>query len=116
MTIKVDFGGIAIDKVVNQKKARQLFANEIVTVSDAYAPFREGYLKNSVVIATDGSLITYGAMGQSNAYARRLWYGDDFNFNGAPIRGARWVERAWIDNKPQIVEAMQGMADRGMFR
>lgn len=114
--IKLDLSGVAFDNVFDTEKARKHFANELVTVSDSYAPFREGYLKNSVVIATDGTSITYGAMGQSNAYARRLWYGDGFNFNGAPIRGSRWVERAWNDNSTQITESIQTMADRGMFR
>ena len=114
--VTVDLKRLTIGNAVNVVKMRQALANEIVTVSDPLVPFDTGALKNSVTIANDGSYITYGGVGQSNAYARRLWYGDTFNFKGAPTRGSRWTTRAWANNYQQIMNTLQELQDKGVFK
>ncbi|WP_300733628.1 minor capsid protein [Pseudomonas sp.] len=92
-------------------KARLFLANEIVKVSEPYTPERERYLIRSATIIEGGRAIEY-----NTPYARKLWYGDDFNFKGAPVRGSRWVERAIASNGNQIVASMQRMANKGGFK
>ncbi len=89
-------------------KVKKFMANEIVTATEPFVPFRDGYLKNSATIALDGNFIQYNM-----PYARRLWYGDGFNFNGAPIRGSRWVERSWAVNGNEILLATARYIARG---
>lgn len=95
--------------------ARVFLANEIVKLSDPYVPFRDGYLKNSVQVLNGGRQISYGGHGASRAYARR-WYYEPANFNGAPTRGNRWVERAVASNSKQIISTMQNGLKRGLFK
>lgn len=104
-TVKLNIDSRKIlDNVVgkNNVKAKKFFANELRTVTDPFVPLREGYLKNSATIAIDGSFIQYNM-----PYARRLWFGDGFNFNGAPQRGSRWVERSWTVNKEQLLQSLE---------
>ena len=37
----------------------------------------------------------------------------DLNYKGAPIRGSRWVERAWIDHGDKVIEATEKYANGG---
>lgn len=89
---------------------KRFIANEFVTATDPYVPFREGYLKNSATIAVDGSYVSYNM-----PYARRLYYGTGFNFNGAPMRGALWGERSMAVNHRAIERATQRAVDRGVI-
>ena len=114
--VTVDLKRLTIGNVVNVNKMRVALANELVTVSEPLVPYQDGFLKNSVQIADDGSYITYGGVGQSNAYARRLWYGDTFKFKGARTRGSRWTTRAWANNYRQIMNTMQELQDKGVFK
>ena len=85
------------------QKARIKFAQELLRMSDPLTPRRKGILIKSGRVEADGKSIVY-----ETPYARRLWYGDTFNFNGAPNRGSRWTERAFTNNK----EALLGMIDK----
>lgn len=110
--VTVDLKPIAIlNELGYPDKARMFLANEIIKVSDPYAPFREGYLKNSAKVEAKGTQVTY-----NTPYALRLWYGNDFKFKGARVRGAEWVNRAIASNNKQIINVMQRMNDRGDFR
>ena len=40
-------------------KVKKFMANEIVTATEPFVPFRDGYLKNSATIALDGNFIQY---------------------------------------------------------
>lgn len=115
--VHVNFDGMkSIRNVIDIDKTRAFLASEIAKTTDPYVPFREGYLKNSVQVDLDGRYIRYGNFGQSQAYARKLWYGDGYNFNGAPIRGSRWVTRAWAVNREAVLKTVQTSVDRGVFR
>ena len=107
--VKVDFSPLeALNNRGLPNQARVFLANEIVKISDAYTPYRDGYLKNSAVVVNDGRQIQYNV-----PYARRMWYGDTFNFNGAPTRGSRWVERAVASNSEQLIASVQRFVNGG---
>jgi len=77
--------------------ARLKFAHELRRISDPYTPRDTGTLIATSTVADDGSWIQY-----NQEYARRLWYGDGFNFQGSPTRGSRWVQRAENVNKDHL--------------
>ena len=104
--IKFDTVKILHDLGITDMRLQRLLATQIIIISDPYVPFRDGYLKNSARIEDGGKAISYGATGPSNAYARR-WYYESANFNGAPIRGTRWVERAWNDNGQAVIKNIE---------
>lgn len=121
---KIDLPGV--NDVVNRfglgprGEIQKFFSNELMRVSDNYAPFDVGALKNSANIDIDGTAINY-----SVPYARVHWYGKvmagslpkqpteaDMRYQGAPMRGPKWVERAFADNKDAILKAVERMAKK----
>lgn len=94
------------DLGISDGSLRRLLAAQIITLSDPYVPFDAGYLKNSARVEDGGKAISYGATGQSNAYARR-WYYERAEFSGSPIRGTKWVERAWNDNGQALLNNIE---------
>lgn len=105
---KINFRGVMKKfSKPNMIKLQQFTANEIVTVTDPFVPFSEGYLKNSATIATDGSWFKYNM-----PYARRLYYNPQFNFKGAPQRGGEWVKRSMAINQTAIEKAMTEYMER----
>ena len=115
--VKVDFSPLVVlNNHGYPNNARLFLANQIITVSDPFVPRKDSYLKNSAEAINGGRQIQYGGRGPANAYARRMWYGDTFNFREGPIRGSRWVNRAVASNHNQIIASMQRMADKGGFK
>ena len=112
--VHVNFDGISqLNRMgVTDGRLQKQFATMLVTISDPYVPFRDGYLKNSAKINKGGTEITYGEFGPSNKYARRWWY-ENANFNGAPIRGNRWVTRAWSANKGAVINNLNAKLRSG---
>lgn len=117
MATKVDIqfnGTRALKRLgVIDGRLQMKLATAIIVATDPYVPKRDGFLKNSAQAENGGRQITYGGHGQSNKYARRLWYGDTYNFNGAPVRGSRWVDRAWAVNGNQIIGNLQNEINKG---
>ena len=102
-------------------KVRKYLASEIRRLSDPYTPMQQGDLKNRVQIASDGSEIVY-----TQPYAHYQYYGkvmagrapkhytgDDLTYNGAPMRGARWVERMLADKRKEIENSVEEYIKRG---
>lgn len=119
---------------------QKFFSNELLRISDAYAPFDSGILKGTAFVSSDGASIIYPV-----PYARYLWHGKlmvdpitkkgaffnpgygywsrpkvekeltdiDLNFQGSPLRGPKWVERAYIDNKTSLISSVEKFANRG---
>lgn len=94
------------------------FTNELKNISDNYAPFDQGALKNSARIVDEGTAIEYRV-----PYARVHWFGKvmkgslpkqpteiDMKYQGAPMRGPRWVERAYADNQEAIIKSVEDKA------
>ena len=111
------------------------FTSEVMRLSDSYTPMRSAVLKNTAIMTPqkDGIIYTapysryqwYGKLmvdpktGKGafyNPITGRFWSrprtkkvltDKDLKYNGAPIRGARWVERCWIDNKDDILQSTE---------
>lgn len=91
------------------------FSNELMRISDNYAPFKIGALKNSARLVDGATAIEYRV-----PYARVHWHGKvmagplpkqpttiDMIYFGAPVRGPRWVERAYAANQEKIIAAVE---------
>ncbi|WP_201750549.1 minor capsid protein [Senegalia massiliensis] len=74
--------------------------SEVLKLTDKYVPFRDGKLKES---GTRNTKIGSGEVVYRTPYARRMYYNPQFNFSGAPLRGAYFFERSKIDNKKTIL-------------
>lgn len=140
MATKVETLDIRVNDILakhgleNGGRVMKMFANEIIRLSDDYAPFDSGVLKNSAYF--DGEYIVY-----DTPYARYLWYGklmvDPYTLKGAffneeygfwsrpntkkilsnrdlnyhnnetGLRGSYWVNRMWADYGDDICEAIE---------
>lgn len=122
-------------------RVQRFFTSEVMRVSNPYVPFRAGALQASARIADTGDAIIYntpyaryhwygklmvdpitkkGAF--HNPKTGRFWSRPhtpkeltdrDLNYKEAPIRGSRWVERAWIDHGDKVIEATEKYANGG---
>ncbi len=116
-------------------KAQRFFSSEVMRISNPYLPFRTGVLQASARLTDAGDGIIYntpyaryhwygklmvdpitkkGAF--YNPSTGRFWSrpntskeltDEDLKYRGAPMRGPRWVERAWIDNGRKVCEATE---------
>ena len=131
-TVKVDFSDAA--KVLENHglekggRVQAFFTNEVMRRSDPYVPFSSGPLKNTARITADMDGIVY-----NQPYSRFHWYGKvmiyeptgstwapkygekvvtdrDMEYQGAPLRGPKWVERSWLDNKYDIIRSTEEFA------
>lgn len=93
----------------SSNEMRKYIASEVKRLADPYTPFQQGMLKKPTT-ASDGSQIIY-----SGPYAHYQYYGKvmggrppkkytgaKLKYNGAPMRGARWIERMLIDKRSEI--------------
>lgn len=81
--------------------------SEIIRLADPYVPFRTGALKDSALTNT---VIGQGEIVYATPYARRMYYHPEYNFNGAPMRGAYWADRMWADHGEDIVRGAATLA------
>lgn len=88
-------------------KVQKFIDSEVIRLSDPYVPFRMGMLKDSAIAAT---VIGSGIVVYSTPYARKMFYNPQFNFNGAPMRGAYWAERMAADHLDEIVQGAERLA------
>jgi hypothetical protein len=114
---------------------QKFFTNELMRLSDPYVPFRSGPLKNSAHMTQDGDGIIYNTpyaryhwygklmvdpITKKGAFydprSGRYWSRPntpkeltdrDLQYTGGPLRGPRWVERCWIDNKDSILKSVE---------
>lgn len=114
---------------------QQFFTSELMRLSDPYVPDRGGILKNSVHPSQDWDSIIYNTpyaryhwygklmvdpiTGKGSFYdplSGRHWSrpltpkvltNRDMEYTGAPLRGPRWVERCWVDNKDSIIQSIE---------
>lgn len=122
-------------------KVQRYFSSEVVRVSNPYLPFRNAGLQSSMRLTDKGDGIIYdtpyaryhwygklmvdpitkkGAF--YNPTTGRFWSrpntqkvltNRDLRYRGAPMRGPRWVERAWIDHGNEIIKATQAYMEGG---
>lgn len=121
-------------------RARLFFMNEVIRLSDDYVPFDTGMLKTNVVRSSDGTWFQYNSPYARYQWYGKLMvmpkngkgaffspeYGfwslpgqpkvlteQDLNYQGAPKRGAFWVQRMWADYGQDICEATERFINNG---
>lgn len=121
VTVNIDAKKILAERGLgSSKKAQKALAADIVRLADPYVPFQQGQLKNQKQIAPDGSQIVY-----PGPYAHYQYYGEvmagrapksytgrKLTYNGAPMRGARWIERMVADKKKELEDNVEAYVRR----
>lgn len=119
---------------------QKFFSNELLRCSDPYTPFKNGILAGTVLMASDYTFFEYTVPYARYLWEGKLMvdpitgkgaffspiYGFwsrpktqkeltnmDLKFNGSPLRGSKWVERAWLDNKQTLLLSTEKLANRG---
>jgi hypothetical protein len=83
-------------------QAQRVVDGEVLRYNSPYVPFDTGMLNKSGLIHT---VVGSGELVYKTPYARRLYYNPQYNFQGAPMRGAYFFERMKADHKSDILRA-----------
>jgi len=81
--------------------------HEVILCCDPFVPMDTGTLKNSAPLA---SLIGQGFIVYDTPYASDMYYNPQYNFQGAPTRGAYWFERAMAEHRDDIIAGAAALA------
>lgn len=119
---------------------QKFVTNELLRISSPYTPFKGGVLENTVVMMPDfcgfeyiqpyarylweGKLMVDPITGKGAFFSPTYGFWSrpgvekeltdtDLKFNGAPLRGPKWVERAYMDNKQALLSSVEQFANRG---
>lgn len=86
----------------------QRFIDEsVVRMCDPYVPMDRGPLKDSAISNT---VYGSGEVIYDTPYAAKMYYTEGLNFQGAPMRGANWLERMKSDHADEILNGAAAMA------
>ena len=126
VTVDINAAKIMKEKGISGNQLRQHLASEVKRFCDPYVPMQNGVLKNTAVIANDGSSLTYvqpyahyqyygQVMGPNYTNGERFWSGkapkqytgEQLTYTGGPMRGPRWVERMLIDKKDDLAKSVE---------
>lgn len=111
-------------------RTQQFFTHELRRLADPYVPMGVGVLKNSSRVVDNDTAIEY-----HTPYAQYHWYGKlmvdpltgsswaragtqkiltpiNMNYRGGPLRGPRWVNRAFEDNKDALLQSVEKVANQ----
>lgn len=111
-SIKIKRTNINYAKILKKRglgsdnKARLFLASEVARLSDPYVPMREGILKNTRIIASDGRNIKYPQCYAKKQYEGVSKSGRPFRYNGAPMRGREWDKRMMADRGQDVVRGL----------
>jgi len=118
MSVKIKIDLSSVGEILKKRglesggKVQRWVTTRLITVFDGYVPLDSGRLKDT---ATANNAAPYEEIVYDGPYARRLYYNPQYNFNGAPMRGAHWAERAWADNQDAFLSDLQSNIDNGGF-
>lgn len=123
MKIKVDINTAQILKkrgLGGDHRAQKYLASEVKRLCDPYVPMQQGTLKNTAVVASDGSTVTY-----VQPYAHYQYYGEamagrapkqytgkPLDYHGAPMRGPNWDKRMMADKSGELVNNLKNYIGR----
>lgn len=86
-------------------RVQQFVTNEFMKNVEPFVPFdiaekyeNPGQLKDSVHIENETDVVW------NTPFARKMYYHDEYNFQGAPIRGAYWADRYLQDGGRKELE------------
>lgn len=104
----------------NDNKARKFLASEFKRLCDPYVPMQQGVLKNTAMIAGDGSYISYNQPYAHYQYygqvmagrAPKHYTGDALTYHGA-MRGKEWDKRMLADKSKDLERSMDAYVKRG---
>lgn len=95
-------------------RAQVFLASEVKRLSDPYVPMQQGILKNTAIVAADGSTLTY-----AQPYAHYQYYGEAMagrapkhytgkalTYSGGGLRGPQWDKRMIIDRGDDLAESI----------
>ena len=109
--VKLDLSGL--DSILQDRglapggEVQQYIDQTVLNLSRPYVPFDTGMLSDSGDLST---VIGSGEVVYETPYAKAMYYGEGLNFQGAPMRGAHWVERMWADRSEEIIEGAAKVA------
>lgn len=109
--VKLDLSGL--DSALERRGLEpggdvQRFVDEsVIRFCELYVPMDTGMLIDSAPMSTD---IGSGEVVYETPYARKMYHNPQFNFQGAPMRGAYWAERMAADHLKDIVDGAAKIA------
>lgn len=130
LTVDVDINTAAILKrkgLGGDHRAQKYLASEVKRLSDPYVPMQSGTLKNTAVIAGDGSSLTYiqpyahyqytgKVMGPNYLTASGEWRsgkapkhytGAALDYSGGGMRGPQWDKRMLADKGDELARNLK---------
>lgn len=131
MNIKIDVD-INTARIMRERglggdnRARVFLASEVKRFCDPYVPMQQGTLKNTAVVASDGSSLTYiqpyahyqykaQVMGPNYQDANGDWHsgkapkhytGRALTYSGGGVRGAEWDKRMMADKSRELTQSL----------
>lgn len=108
-TTKLNVGSILNSRGLGTSdKARKYLAERVRAHSDPYVPFRQGHLKNTARISSDGSTLTY-----TQPYANYQYHGEVMGPNVLTKKG--WRSMAKKGGKKLMGRKLKHSGMRGPF-
>lgn len=106
------------------KRLRKYLAGRVRLRADPYVPFRGGTLKNTAMVSKDGAELVYnqpyahyqyqgevmgpnfltenGWRSRPKSKGGKYYTGRAIQYNGAPMRGKKWIPRMMADHSGDI--------------
>lgn len=113
INVKVKFELKGVKKKTKRKLDRGQFAldEQIIKDSNYYAPFDEGLLIGSALVA---SQIGKGKLIWDTPYSRRLYWNPQYNFSTDrnPNAGGKWFEQAKSNHLSEWISLAQSEVDK----
>lgn len=103
LRVDVDLSGLDTElqqRIGLMSPAQKFVDSEFIRLTDPYVPFRTGATKDSAI---NNTVIGSGLITYATPYVRHIWKHPEWNFNGAPMRGAYWSQRSWADHGEEII-------------
>ena len=116
ITVDINTAKILRDRGLGGDNSAQVYlASEVKRLCDPYVPMQSGTLKNTAVVAPDGSSVTY-----IQPYAHYQYYGEAMagrapkhytgnalTYSGGGLRGPQWDKRMMADKSKELVKNLE---------
>ena len=130
LSVEIDFNSAEILRqrgLGGDNRAQKYLASEVKRLSDPYVPMHSGTLKNTAVIAGNGSSLTYiqpyahyqytgKVMGPNyltedgewrSGRAPKHYTGAALEYSGGGMRGPQWDKRMMADKSEELVRNLK---------
>ena len=112
---------------------QKYFTQRVIDYSSEYVPMDTGVLQDSAMTSSTPTAVIYNTPYAHYLYEGRLMVSpttgsawakkgeqkvykqpdQELQYQGSPLRGSKWVERMWLDNKDDICEELEKYIERG---